>query len=350
MLHENPDQKKKKTKRETKNLTHSSSHNAFWDCAPIWPQTRPASAEPPLRTVGRDSFLCTQVEETTFPISNPGPGVAPLPTPFLRAVNSPVQSGTGQLRGTNENLLCFLSTISKGLSQNMTSFHSHGAMALLSSIWRCQSLNALGNASHEVNPYEGLLIWKPWLLEPPTCLPLTDSLSWWGGGFWELGEKNGGEKGEWQLWVTKNPIFTTQPELAKDSHPLLWARSPSRFCWKSSINLISSHGIRRLSEFLETVKQAIYVSVWWQCGVWDMDRSQKCLKLYLSILGKPCYLKHKREMASFLLLHLGCVLVHSQVKGTDQMCDPGRIASSPRAWASFPGKQWACTRWVLRSD
>lgn len=58
-------------------------------------------------------------------------------------------------------------------------------------------------------------------------------------------------------------------------------------------------------------------------GDWDMDRREKHLKLFLSILGKPYYLKHNNEMAYFFLLHRGYMLVPSQVKGTDQLCDLG---------------------------
>lgn len=59
-------------------------------------------------------------------------------------------------------------------------------------------------------------------------------------------------------------------------------------------------------------------------GGWDMDRRQKPLKLYLSTLGKPHYLKHKGEMACFLLLHLGCMLVHLRQRTLTGCVTPGK--------------------------
>lgn len=104
------------------------------------------------------------------------------------------------------------------------------------------------------------------------------------------------------------------------------------------INLRPSHGNKRLREFLEAIRQFLHV-FGDHGGGWDVDRRQKCLKLYLSMLGKPHDPKHKREMFCFLLPHLGCVLVHSRVKGTDRMCDPGQVTSSIPPCASFPGRQ-----------
>lgn len=146
--------KKKRKKKKEREEKRSTQRGWGWHAAAVTVhsgtvlnillQTQPASDEPPLRTVGRDNFLCTQVEETILPVSGCVSGPTQQPTPFLSAMNFNAWSGIGQLIANNEISYVSSQQFQKGFPKMWShSFHAHGAMASLSSIWRCHSLNVL---------------------------------------------------------------------------------------------------------------------------------------------------------------------------------------------------------------